>query len=186
MATWDELVSYVRVRYEIMRQREGELWFDLLTTGERHQRVAVRQVTGEDGHPWAQITSAVGYLEKIDLARCLVLAGEAVTGGVVAEDNLVLFRHSIPLGDTEIDGFERPFRLVVDDRRPHGGAAHRHRRPAGANRTGGLQRLVDEHPQPRQELFGFAPGQRARSGHRSAARRPPCARTGPTTPHGLS
>jgi len=32
---------------------------------------------------------------------------------VVAEDNLVLFRHSIPLGDTEIDGFERPFRLVV-------------------------------------------------------------------------
>ena len=52
MATWDELVSYVRVRYEIMKQREGELWFDLLTTGERHQRVAVRQVTGEDGHPF--------------------------------------------------------------------------------------------------------------------------------------
>jgi hypothetical protein len=76
--------------------------------------VAVRQVTGEDGHPWAQITSAVGYLEKLDLARCLVLAGEAVTGGVVAEDNLVLFRHSIPLGDTAIDGFERPFRLVVE------------------------------------------------------------------------
>src|SRR5690349_20258737 len=93
-----------------MRQREGELWFDLSTTGERHQVVAVRQVTGEDGHPWAQITSAVGYLDKIDLAR----AGEAVTGGVVAEVNLVLFRHSIPLGDTEIDGFERPFRLVVD------------------------------------------------------------------------
>ena len=32
----------------------------------------------------------------------------------MAEDNLVLFRHSIPLGDTEIDGFERPFRLVVE------------------------------------------------------------------------
>jgi hypothetical protein len=31
----------------------------------------------------------------------------------VSEDNLVLFRHSIPLGDTELDGFERPFRLVV-------------------------------------------------------------------------
>jgi len=114
VATWDELVSYVRLRYEIMKQAEGELWFDLLTTGERHQRVAVRQVTGEDGHPWAQITSAVGYVEKLDLARCLALAGEAVTGGVVAEDNLVLFRHSIPMGDTALDGFERPFRLVVD------------------------------------------------------------------------
>ena len=80
MATWDELISYVRVRYEIMRQREGELWFDLTTTGERHQVVAVRQVTGEDGHPWAQITSAVGYLEKLDLARCLVAMGARISG----------------------------------------------------------------------------------------------------------
>jgi len=114
VATWDELVAYVRVRYEIMRQRDGELWFDLPTTGDRHQRVVVRQITGEDDHPWAQITSAVGYVEKIDLAHCLTLAGEAITGGVVAEQGLVLFRHSIPLGDTALDGFERPFRLVVN------------------------------------------------------------------------
>ncbi len=113
MANWDELVAYVRVRYEIMRQREGELWFDLPTNGDRRQRVVVRQVTGEDEHPWAQITSAVGYVEKLDLARCLALAGEAITGGVVSEQGLVLFRHSIPLGDTALDGFERPFRLVV-------------------------------------------------------------------------
>jgi hypothetical protein len=113
VASWDELVSYVRVRYEIMRQEDGELWFDLPTTGERHQRVAVRLVTGEDGHPWAQIRSAVGHVEQIDLVRLLELAAAAVTGGVVSEDGLVLFRHSIPLGDTELDGFERPFRLVV-------------------------------------------------------------------------
>ncbi len=30
----------------------------------------------------------------------------------------MLFRHAIPLGDTALDGFERPFRLVVDDGRP--------------------------------------------------------------------
>ncbi|HEY0812318.1 MAG TPA: hypothetical protein VGE11_03475 [Pseudonocardia sp.] len=113
MASWDELVSYVRVRYEIMRQAEGELWFDLPTTGERHQRVAVRLVTGEDGHPWAQIRSAVGRVDQLDLVRLLERAAEPVTGGVVSEDGLVLFRHSIPLGDTALDGFERPFRLVV-------------------------------------------------------------------------
>ena len=33
MATWDDLLSYVRVRYEIMRQTDGELWFNLPTTG---------------------------------------------------------------------------------------------------------------------------------------------------------
>ncbi len=113
MASWDELMSYVRVRYEIMRQENEELWFDLPTTGERHQRVAVRLVTGEDGHPWAQIRSAVGHVEQLDLVRLLELAAKPVTGGVVSEDGLVLFRHSIPLGDTALDGFERPFRLVV-------------------------------------------------------------------------
>jgi hypothetical protein len=29
-------------------------------------------------------------------------------------EGLALFRHSIPLGDTALDGFDRAFRLVVD------------------------------------------------------------------------
>jgi hypothetical protein len=121
VASWNDLMSFVRVRYEIMRQTEGELWFNLPTTGERTQIVAVREVTGEDGHPWAQITSPIGRAAEIDLGRMLALAGESVAGGAVASDDLVLFRHSIPLGDTALDGFERSFRLVVEvaDRLEH-------------------------------------------------------------------
>lgn len=121
MASWDDLGSFVRVRYEIMRQREGELWFELPTTGERTQRVVVRLVTGEDSHPWAQITSAIGRVGEVDLARALELAAEPVTGGVIVSDGLVLFRHAIPLHDTALDGFDRSFRLVVDvaDRLEH-------------------------------------------------------------------
>ncbi len=114
MAGWDDLMSFVRVRYEIMRQRENELWFNLPTTGERTQIVAVRLVTGEDGHPWAQITSPVGRVGQVDLERTLELAAEPVSGGIVSEGGLLLFRHSIPLGDTELDGFDRSFRLVVN------------------------------------------------------------------------
>ncbi len=114
MAEWDDLVAFVRVRYEIMRQAEGELWFNLPTREERTQLVVVRQVTGEDDHPWAQISSPVARVGDIDLARMLALAGETVAGGAVATEGLVLFRHSIPLGDTALDGFDRPFHLVVD------------------------------------------------------------------------
>jgi hypothetical protein len=114
VASWDDLNSFVRVRYEIMRQAENELWFNLPTTGERTQIVAVRLVTGEDGHPWAQITSPVGSTKDIDLTTLLVRAGECVVGGVVDEKGLALFRHSVPLGDTELTGFDRAFRLVVD------------------------------------------------------------------------
>lgn len=121
MASWDDLGVYVRVRYEIMKSAEGELWFNLPTTGERTQIVAVRLVTGEDGHPWAQITSAVGHTGELDLGRALEMAAAPVTGGIVAVDDLVLFRHAIPLLDTALDGFDRSFRLVVDvaDRMEH-------------------------------------------------------------------
>lgn len=114
MADWDDLVSYVRVRYEIMRQAEGELWFNLPTTGERTQLVVVRRVTGEDDHPWAQIASPVCRVGEVDLARLLELAGESVVGGAAAVDGVVVFRHSVPLGETALAAFERPFRLVVE------------------------------------------------------------------------
>lgn len=122
MADWDDLLSFVRVRYEITRQREGELLFRLPTPGDRAQTVAVRRVEGQDGHPWAQITSAVGRTAELDLPRTLARAAElAVTGGVVGDGELVLFRHAVPLHDTALDGFDRSFRLVVDvaDRLEH-------------------------------------------------------------------
>jgi len=59
VAGWDDLVSYVRVRYEVMRQADDELWFNLPTTGDRTQLVVVRRVTGADGEPWAQIASPI-------------------------------------------------------------------------------------------------------------------------------
>jgi hypothetical protein len=121
VAEWDDLVAFVRVRYEVMRQAEGELWFNLPTGEDRTQLVAVRLVTGEDEHPWAQITSPVGRAGDIDLPRMLERASECVAGGAVAVNGLVLFRHSIPLGDTALNGFDRAFRLVVDmaDRLEH-------------------------------------------------------------------
>lgn len=122
MASWDDLLSFVRVRYEIMRQSDdGELWFNLPTTGERTQVVAVKPVTGEDGHPWVEIVSPIGAAADLDLARLLALAGEAEAGGAIGVDGVVLYRHSIPLDDTALDGFERPFQMVVSvaDRLEH-------------------------------------------------------------------
>ena len=113
MASWDDLVSYVRVRYEIMRSAETELWFNLPTTGGRTQLVVVRSVTGADEGPWAQITSPVGKLDELDLKLLLTKAGDAVIGGVVAVDGVVLFKHSIPLHADELPVFDKPFELVV-------------------------------------------------------------------------
>ena len=124
MATWDDLQSYVRVRYEIMRQTDGELWFNLPTTGDRTQLVVVRRVredqateaaaaVAQSGAEWAQISSPIARTGDVDLAKLLELAGASPVGGVVAQDGVAVFRHSISLRDSALDGFEFPFRQVV-------------------------------------------------------------------------
>jgi hypothetical protein len=114
VASWDDLVSYVRVRYEVMRQTEKELWFNLPTTGDRTQLVVVRHVTGTDGDDWAQIASPICKVDEAELDQLLELAGRSVVGGVVADGGVTLFRHSIPLDELALPAFERPFRLVVE------------------------------------------------------------------------
>ena len=114
MAGWDDLVSYVRVRYEVMRQGDAELWFNLPTTGDRTQLVVVRLITGADEHPWAQIASPIAKVGEADLDELLALAGESVVGGVVAVDGVTMFRHSIPLDESAVAAFERSFRIVVE------------------------------------------------------------------------
>lgn len=114
MAGWDDLVSYVRVRYEVMRHADGELWFNLPTTGDRTQLVVVRRVTGPDDRPWAQIASPVCAVDGADLGELLGLAGASVVGGIVAVDGVTMFRHVIPLGDEALAAFDTTFRLVVD------------------------------------------------------------------------
>jgi len=114
VAGWDDLVSYVRVRYEVMRQADDELWFNLPTTGDRTQLVVVRRVTGTDGEPWAQIASPICKVGDAQLDELLSLAAESVVGGVVAMDGVAMFRHSVPLDDSATSGFERSFHLVVD------------------------------------------------------------------------
>ena len=66
------------------------------------------------GAPVPAPAGVVDWYGPADLTALLVRAGESVVGGVVDEKGLALFRHSVPLGDTELTGFDRAFRLVVD------------------------------------------------------------------------
>jgi hypothetical protein len=113
VASWDDLVTYVRVRYEVMRSTDTELWFNLPTSGERTQLVVVRSVTGADGEAAAQIASPVGKLSDLDLPQLLERAGENAIGGIVATDGVVVFRHAIPLHEGELAAFDAPFQHVV-------------------------------------------------------------------------
>jgi hypothetical protein len=120
--TWIDLVGYVRFRYEIFQQTERTLRFHLPTEEGRTQRVAVHHIdadpeagaeSGEPAPGWILIESAVARADEVDLRRLLELAGESVIGGVVVADGVALFRHAAALGELNLAGFDRPFRLVA-------------------------------------------------------------------------
>lgn len=114
LATWDDLVSWVRVRYEVMAQRPDSLSFRLPTTGERTQLVHVRHRGELGGHDWIQIESPIARLDEIDARRLLELAEATIAGGASAVGDVAVFRHGMPLDDLSITQFEGPFRLVTE------------------------------------------------------------------------
>lgn len=113
MASWDDLVRWVRVRYEVMAQDVDSLTFRLPTHGERTQLVYVHHKGMVDGQDWLQIESPIARLDDIDPRALLVAAERAVVGGAVAVDGVAVFRHAAPLEDLSFAEFDGPFRLVT-------------------------------------------------------------------------
>jgi hypothetical protein len=113
VASWDDLVLWVRVRYEVMAQDKHSLTFRLPTSEDRTQLVYVHHKGEVDGHDWLQIESPIGRLDEIDARRLLELAEDAVVGGAAAVGGVAVFRHATPLEDLSFAEFDGPFRLVT-------------------------------------------------------------------------
>ncbi|KAA9162030.1 YbjN domain-containing protein [Amycolatopsis acidicola] len=114
MTIWSEVISYVRVRYEVLEERENWLRFRLGTEDGRSQQVTVHHLPDKDGAEWAEISSAVGWADKIDLRRLLELAGSSSVGGAAVVDGVALIKHTVPLLSLDIrDEFEQPMRSVA-------------------------------------------------------------------------
>jgi hypothetical protein len=111
---WTDVINYVRLRYEVLEEKEDWLRFRLNTDGGRSQQVAVHYLPDHDGAEWAEISSPVGWADKIDLRRLLDLAGASSVGGAAVVDGVALIRHTVPLGSLHIqEEFGRPLRSVV-------------------------------------------------------------------------
>lgn len=114
MTVWTDVINYVRVRYEVLEDRDGWLRFRLGTTGGRTQQVTVHLVAGPDGTASAEISSPVGWADKIDLRRLLDLAGASDVGGAAVVDGVALLKHTVPLGSLDLQHeFERPLNSLV-------------------------------------------------------------------------
>lgn len=116
MTTWTDVINYVRTRYEVLEETDdGWLRFRLDADGDRTQQVSLHHVPADDdGLAWVEISSPVGWADKIDHAKFLTLAGTALIGGAGVVDGVALLKHTVPLEDMSVrEEFERPLLLLV-------------------------------------------------------------------------
>lgn len=114
MTSWTEVINYVRTRYEILEETGDWLRFRLDAEGGRSQQVAVHHLPAEDGADLIEISSPVGWADRIDLRRLLELAGGASVAGAAVVDGVALLKHTVPMADLSIrEEFEHPLTRIV-------------------------------------------------------------------------
>jgi hypothetical protein len=114
MATWSDVVTYVRANYKVAEEQPNSIKLIFETGNLRSQVVMLWHLTLNDGtEDWVQIESPFGELGSVDLNRAIQMIGNTVCGGMAHVGNMITFRHSLPLLNLNINELERPLVLVT-------------------------------------------------------------------------
>lgn len=114
MATWGDLVSFIRSEYRVTRVEPDEIRIEVEFEDERRQAVIVYREVLDKREEWVQIASPCGRVDQVNLAALLTELGQtAVVGGAVIMGEFVAVRHSLPLENLDINEFVDPMSLLA-------------------------------------------------------------------------
>lgn len=114
MATWREVVSFVRRAYPVVRDAGEELRVRVYF-GDEQERAQIVVLAHEilDGE-WVQIATPFARVADVDLLRVLEEAGNTtVVGSIVIMREYVVLRHSVPLANLDLNELVEPLELVA-------------------------------------------------------------------------
>jgi sirohydrochlorin ferrochelatase len=119
MATWDDLVEFIRQEYEIVREEPDEIRLSLEFGGdsddeERSQMVVVAREVLEGREEWVQIATPFALVSEVDLKAVLEeIASSVFVGGAAIMGDYLVLRHTLPLVNLDINEFVDPLELVT-------------------------------------------------------------------------
>jgi hypothetical protein len=121
VATWAQLVAFIRGEYEIIGEEPDEIRIlvryqtdDEDELSGRTQVVVVAREVLDRREDWVQIASPFARVHEVDLRMVLAEVGNStVVGGVVIVGEYVVLRHSLPLVNLDINEFVDPLVLVT-------------------------------------------------------------------------
>lgn len=114
MATWGDLVAFIRMEYRVTRLEPDEIRVEVEFEDDRRQIVIMQREVLDKREEWVQIASPCGKVGDVNLAALLDhLGAAAVVGGAVIMGDYVVLRHSLPLANLDINEFVDPMALIA-------------------------------------------------------------------------
>lgn len=114
MATWSDLVAFVRTEYRVTRLEPDEVRIEVEFDDDRRQTVIMQREILDHREEWVQIASPCGRVTEVNLSALLDhLGSSAVVGGAVIMGDYVVLRHSLPLANLDINEFVDPMSLIA-------------------------------------------------------------------------
>jgi hypothetical protein len=122
VATWNDLVRYVRLRYEVMRGDENEVRIlyrlgdhdeDSIFEQRTQVMVLAREVLDKQ-EDWVQVATPFARVDDVDVKAVLEEMGQTtVVGGAVIMGEWLVLRHSLPLRNLQYNELDDPLHLVA-------------------------------------------------------------------------
>jgi hypothetical protein len=119
VATWRELVTFIRQTYRVVRDEPEEIRIRLRfhqdpEDEERTQMVVIAREVLDKREEWVQIATPFARVDDVDLRSVLAEIGHTtVVGGAVVMGDYLVLRHSLPLVNLDINEFTDPLELVT-------------------------------------------------------------------------
>lgn len=122
MATWLDLMQYVRSNYKIADEQPGIVKMIFEMDNLRTQVVFLSRHTLMNGEEeWLLVESPFAEVNSVNLGQALEYVGDIVCGGLALTAGHLTIRHAVPLANLNVNEFERPLMLVTSsaDRLEH-------------------------------------------------------------------
>lgn len=130
MATWEDLLVFVRTEYRlandddseeeeaeyrIIEESDNEVRVLVEYEDDRSQIVIIYREELDGSEDWVQVVSVIGRVADVDLRKLLEELGQTsvVCGAVIIGEHVVL-RHSLPLLNLDINEFTDPLNFVAE------------------------------------------------------------------------
>lgn len=94
--SWVEVQIWLRSAFKVEYDGHGFIGLGMKLSGGREQNIVVEDRTFAEDRRWVAVSSAIGLVEEVDLARaCTWIA--PLSGGIAIKDKFVYVQNFLPL-----------------------------------------------------------------------------------------